>query len=283
MPARDDRNPDSAPGDWFVDRRCIDCDASREVAPGLVVRRGELSVFARQPETPEEEAAAWRAALVCPTGSVGTVSRRCPPPGLFPQELADGVFRCGYNAMASFGAHAYFAARPGGNFLVDAPRFVTPLVRHLEELGGVDDILLSHRDDVADADRYAEHFGARVWIHEDDADAAPFATHLLRGTDPASIRGDLLAVPVPGHTKGSVVYLLEDRFLFTGDSLAWSRNRRDLIAFRSACWYSWPALKESLGRLAAYSFSWVLAGHGGSVHLPADDLRRRLLALVERM
>ena len=33
-----DRNPDSAPGNWYVDRQCIDCGASRTVAPGLVVR-----------------------------------------------------------------------------------------------------------------------------------------------------------------------------------------------------------------------------------------------------
>ena len=50
-----DRNPDSAPGDWYVDRHCIDCWASRTVAPGLVVRRGELSVFARQPANSDEE------------------------------------------------------------------------------------------------------------------------------------------------------------------------------------------------------------------------------------
>src|SRR5438046_1086252 len=33
-----DRNPDSAPGNWYVARQCSDCGASRTVAPGLVVR-----------------------------------------------------------------------------------------------------------------------------------------------------------------------------------------------------------------------------------------------------
>jgi 4Fe-4S single cluster protein len=73
------RNTDSAPGDWYVDRLCIDCGASRNVAPGLVIRRGELSVFARQP-TNEEELAAWRVALVCPTASIGRTSHGRPPP-----------------------------------------------------------------------------------------------------------------------------------------------------------------------------------------------------------
>jgi glyoxylase-like metal-dependent hydrolase (beta-lactamase superfamily II) len=278
-----DRNPDSAPGDWYIDRRCIDCDASREVAPGLVVRRGDLSVFARQPANVEEERAAWRAVLVCPTASVGTVSPRKPPPDIFPEELAGGVYRTGYNAESSFGAHAYFARRPEGNLLVDSPRYVDRLVRKFEEWGGVSDILLSHRDDVADAERYAARFGARVWIHHDDRSAAPYATNVVEGGDPVGIRKGLLAIPVPGHTKGSMVYLLEETFLFTGDTLAWSRKRGDLLAFRSATWYSWSELKVSLAKLAAHRFEWVLAGHGGSIHLPEEEMRGRLRALVERM
>ena len=33
------RNPDSAPGEWYIDTACIDCGASRHVAPGLIVIR----------------------------------------------------------------------------------------------------------------------------------------------------------------------------------------------------------------------------------------------------
>ncbi len=278
-----ERNPGSAPGDWYIDRRCIDCGASRELAPGLIVHRRGKSVFARQPANEEEERAAWRAVLVCPTASVGTESHRSQPPDLFPQELAPGLYRCGYNAESSFGAHAYFVKRPEGNLLVDSPRHVKKLVQNLEDLGGVSDILLSHQDDVADAGRYAKHFSARVWIHEDDARAAPYATDLLRGGEPAEIRERLLAIPVPGHTKGSVVYLLEETYLFTGDSLAWSREREDLVAFRDACWYSWSEQKSSLAKLADRRFEWVLAGHGGSIRLPAEEMRARLRALVDRM
>jgi hypothetical protein len=39
MPKREARNPASAKGDWYIDDRCIDCAASREVAPGLIVER----------------------------------------------------------------------------------------------------------------------------------------------------------------------------------------------------------------------------------------------------
>ncbi len=62
-----------APGPWFVDDRCIDCDAARHVAPGLIARNPDdgVSVFTRQPATDEEVAMAWRAVQVCPTRSFG--------------------------------------------------------------------------------------------------------------------------------------------------------------------------------------------------------------------
>lgn len=204
-------------------------------------------------------------------------------PDLFPQELLPGIYRCGYNAASSYGAHSYLVRRAEGNLLIDAPRYINKLAHKIDELGGLADILLSHRDDVADADRYAAHFKARVWIHEDDRSAAPYATDLLRGFESVQIRDGLLAIPVPGHTRGSVVYLLDDAFLFTGDSLAWSETRGDLVAFREVNWYSWSEQRRSLAKLAGHRFEWVLPGHGGSVHLPADEMRRRLQALVERM
>ena len=116
--------------------------------------------------------------------------------------------------------------RDAGNLLIDSPRFTRNLVEPIEQLGGIADVLLTHRDDVADADRYAERFGARVWIHEADRTAAPYATDLLRGHQPATVAPGVVAVPVPGHTRGSVVYAVDDTWLFSGDSLAWSRERR---------------------------------------------------------
>ncbi|MGH8727198.1 MAG: MBL fold metallo-hydrolase [Burkholderiales bacterium] len=277
------RNPDSAPGDWYIDTECINCGASRGVAPGLIVERHDKSVFARQPVNIAEEQAAWRAKLVCPTASVRSETHKERPPGLFPQELAPGVYRCGFNARSSWGAHSYFVARREGNLLIDSPRSSSELKKFFERAGGIAEILLSHQDDVADAKKYAKAFGSRVWIHKDDSHAAPYARHLIEGEAVVQIRDSLLAIPVPGHTRGSVIYLLEDSYLFTGDSLAWSDEREDLLAFRDTCWYSWNALAASLTRLLEYRFEWVLPGHGASVHLPAERMNRRLRALTQRM
>jgi glyoxylase-like metal-dependent hydrolase (beta-lactamase superfamily II) len=283
MAQRDRRHPDNVPGPWFVDDSCIDCDASRQCAPELLAIRGGQSVVARQPETPAEVLAMTRAMLVCPTASIGTTGPKPDVRGAFPQELAPGVFLLGHASESSFGANSFFARRPGGNVMIDAPRWVPSLAARLEELGGLAHVLLTHEDDVADAERWAAHFGARTWIHEADRRAAPFATDVLSGRDARIVDGGLVAIPVPGHTRGSVVYLLGDTYLFTGDSLYWSRSQGDLAAFHRQCWYSWEELTRSLGDLLAYRFEWVLAGHGDRRRLPAEEMRARLEALVRRM
>ncbi len=48
--------------------------------------------------------------------------------------------------------------------MVDAPRFTRSLTRPVDAMGGVTHIVVNHRDDVADARRWAEHYGRRVWI-----------------------------------------------------------------------------------------------------------------------
>lgn len=283
MATKPDRHPQNAPGDWYVDQRCIDCGASISVAPGLITRREGQAVFVRQPADDADVEAAWRATLVCPTASVRRESRGSPPPGLYPHELAEGVYRCGYNSRSSYGAHSYFIERPAGNVMIDAPRWTRKIAAFLDAHRGLDHIFLTHRDDVADAGKYAAAYGAQVWIHDRDADAAPFATRRLRGDAVASPLHGWLAIPAPGHTEGSVLYLLENTFLFSGDSLAWSHAHQRLTAFRTACWYSWSEQASSLARLLDHEFQWVLAGHGGSITQAPERMQEQLRALLDWM
>jgi glyoxylase-like metal-dependent hydrolase (beta-lactamase superfamily II) len=277
------RHPANAPGDWYIDTRCTDCSAARTVAPGLIVEQGGQSVFARQPQTPEEITMAWRARLLCPTASVRTERHADVPDGVFPEPMTKRVYRLGYNAAASYGAHSFLIRRKTGNAMVDAPRFTRAVTDVLEKWGGLADILLTHRDDIGDAERYAKHFRARVTIHRWDRARAPFADNILEGREPIALGDDLIAIPVPGHTKGSVGYLYDGRCLFTGDSLAWNFEDDDLTAWRDYCWYSWPEQTKSLARLLDYPFEWVLAGHGGSKGLAPVEMHARLKALVKRM
>jgi glyoxylase-like metal-dependent hydrolase (beta-lactamase superfamily II) len=270
----------SDPKDWKVNSRCINCMASRTMAPDFIKEVDSRSVFVRQPETLEEIEAAWRALLVCPTVAVEAPEGAKMSQDLFPQDLGQGVFRLGFNAKSSFGAHSYYGIAEDTRFMVDAPRWSSRLVAWIEAQGGLQHVLLTHRDDVADASNYAKHFGARVWIHEGDAASAPFATDIMRGADPVGPFERLSVIYVPGHTRGSVMYLLDDHSLFTGDSLAWNFERQSFDGHPEYNWFDWEKQLESIGRLRERTFSRVLAGHGGSVSLPSDRMHAELNAML---
>ena len=129
---KSERAPGTAPGDWLVDDRCINCGAARHVAPRLIIERGGLSIFHHQPVNAEEQHMAWLAAAICPTRSVKTESRQRPPVDVFPHLLSPGVYLCGHNARSSYGAHSYYVQRPDGNILIDSPVFTNKLVRPFE-------------------------------------------------------------------------------------------------------------------------------------------------------
>ena len=65
--------PENAPGPFYVDETCIDCDLCRETAPENFRRNedGRRSFVTRQPEGPEEEAACRSAMEECPVEAIG--------------------------------------------------------------------------------------------------------------------------------------------------------------------------------------------------------------------
>jgi glyoxylase-like metal-dependent hydrolase (beta-lactamase superfamily II)/ferredoxin len=285
-PAR--RLPENVPGDFYVDDTCIDCDACRQIAPNVFRDHGEQSSVFRQPETEDEVKRALMSIVACPTSSIGTTRRYDARVGVeaFPELIEGNVYYCGFNAESSFGAWSYLVVRPegeGGNVLVDSPRFTRPLVRKIEALGGLSTIFLTHRDDVADHDKFARHFGARRVMHADDGAARYGVERVVGGAEAVRLDRDLLVIPTPGHTRGHAVLLYRDKYLFTGDHLAWSPARETLTAFRSACWYSWSVQTRSMERLLDYRFEWVLPGHGRIHRDTAEGMRRHLENCVEWM
>jgi glyoxylase-like metal-dependent hydrolase (beta-lactamase superfamily II)/ferredoxin len=279
------RLPENAPGDFFVDETCIDCDLCRQIAPSTFADSGDRSYVRAQPSTPAATTAAMKALVTCPTSSIGS-ERRVPREVVraFPERIHGGVYFCGFASEKSYGASSYLLVRPGGNVLVDSPRFSGPLARGIEALGGVRTMFLTHRDDVADHARWAERFGAERVIHAADAvGSLAGEARLLDGSEPAPLGDGLVAVPTPGHTRGHAVLLCDDTYLFSGDHLWWSDARGSLVASKSVCWYSWAEQTRSVERLHAYDFEWVLPGHGRRAHLPRPEMRRHLEACLARM
>jgi glyoxylase-like metal-dependent hydrolase (beta-lactamase superfamily II) len=77
--------------------------------------------------------------------------------------------------------------------------------------------------------------------------------------------------------------LLYNKFLFTGDHLAWSVERESLTAFRSVAWYSWPEQTRSMEKLLNYDFEWVLPGHGRIHHDTCENMRLHLKRCIAWM
>jgi glyoxylase-like metal-dependent hydrolase (beta-lactamase superfamily II) len=280
------RLPDNVPGDFYVDSTCIDCDACRIFAPTVFSDTGDQSAVFHQPESDDEVLAAQKALISCPTASIGSVTKHDMRPALASlPELVDGdVYRCGYASEASFGAISYLVRKPQGNILIDSPRFSGPLVKNIAAMAGVSRMLLTHQDDVADHARFAARFGCERVLHRDDVHARTAAIEVQpAGLDPIDLGAGIVMIPTPGHTKGHAVFLDRDRYLFTGDHLAWSERLGHLYAFRSACWYSWKEQIRSMERLLDYRFEWVLPGHGRPIHLDAAAMHASLERCVAWM
>ena len=282
------RLSENVTGEFFVDATCIDCDACQQIATATFRDHGGQSSVYRQPRAAEDTHRALMALVACPTGSIGTVTHLNARAAAeaYPERIVDNVYFCGFTAEASFGAWSYLIVRDdrvGGNILIDSPRFTLPLVKQIERLGGVRLMFLTHRDDIVDHAKFAARFGCPRLMHASDGAVGLGIERVVTGEDAVAIDEELVCFPTPGHTRGHQVLLYRQRVLFTGDHLAWSPEREALVAFKDACWYSWPEQTRSMQRLLAYDFRWVLPGHGRIHHAPAAVMRDQLRRCVASM
>ena len=68
-----DRVAENAPGTFYVDSQCIDCDVCRDTAPDNFTRSddGGYSFVYKQPETEEERILCEEALVSCPVEAIG--------------------------------------------------------------------------------------------------------------------------------------------------------------------------------------------------------------------
>ena len=276
----------NAAGDFFVDSTCIDCDQCREIAPAVFRDAKDTASVYHQPASPEELRRTLMALVTCPVGAIGAESKHDLREAVdaLPERIADHVYFCGFASRNSFGASSYLIVRPEGNVLMDSPRFAARLVKRIEQMGGVRWMFLSHVDDVADHARFAAHFGCQRFIHKRERCASLAGIEQwMEGDEPQEMGPGLLAIPTPGHTRGHTALLYQNRFLFSGDHLWWSPERRELAASRTYCWHSWEEQQESMQRLFDYRFEWVLPGHGRRHHASAEAMRELLQHCIAKM
>jgi ferredoxin len=73
MADKTNRYEDNAPGAWYVDTACIDCDLCREYAPLTFAASDDRDHhrIIRQPVTSDELKAAEDARIGCPVDAIG--------------------------------------------------------------------------------------------------------------------------------------------------------------------------------------------------------------------
>ncbi len=99
---------------------------------------------------------------------------------------------------------------------------------------------------------------------------------LVEDGDTLSLHGGVRVIHTPGHTRGSVCFLLEERkILFTGDTIfSDGRQVSRSVQFPG---YDRASYIRSLKRLSEFEFEGIFGGHGLPMLRGGDDALRQLL------
>jgi glyoxylase-like metal-dependent hydrolase (beta-lactamase superfamily II) len=265
------------------------------MAPDTYASVGDMTAVVQQPQTDEQRRAAFQALLSCPTYSIhctdkangeqAAAARSMPTP----VQGCPNVYHCGWHQEASYAATSYLIVRPEGNIMVDTPRFVPQLADRILVLGGIKYIFLTHQDDVAGHDKWAEWSGAKRIIHTTEANRQQGTIDCeikLEGTGPWQLPDgseDIDILHVPGHTRGSCAMLYKPaQTLFSGDHLSYSAWRGRLNVSRAYNWYDFDEQLHSVAKLLDYDFLHLLPGHGRRAHFSdATDRLKKITEVLE--
>lgn len=273
-------------GDFFVDTSCISCGNCRDLAPTVFDKVGPYYAVVKQPQNPLEIKETLEALVCCPKGSIGAHEKHDLKAVIdsFPEHVGDNVFYLGFNSPASAGGKSYFVVSEKGNWLIDSPKFTPRLCRWMEENGGVKYIFLTHRDDVAEAHRFAAKFGAKRIIHRAELESQPAAEVIIDGIEAQEFDQDFTVIPQPGHTEGHCMLLYKSCYLFSGDVFTSRQRFGDGLEVWDPfyCWWSWQELTISLIRLKQYSFKTVLPAHGRRFNAETEEMQRCLSVAIKR-
>ncbi|HXH76269.1 MAG TPA: MBL fold metallo-hydrolase [Bacteriovoracaceae bacterium] len=271
-----------------MDTTCIDCGTCFHLAPDFFEEASDDRSYVKfQPRSGHEWLEAKRALISCPTNSIGV--KNAPEefkeaPIALPLLISGNVYYCGYTSRDSFGASTYFIVRSEGNVLIDSPRFNPALAREFEQMGGIKTMILTHKDDVADHELWARHFGCERVIHEDELDTYTAQVEkILAFNSPLVLDSEITLIPTPGHTKGHITILYQNLYLFTGDHIFFDQQSGNLRASRNVCWYDWQQQILSTEKLLNFSFQWILPGHGGWCRFDGDKMKMAMQELLEGM
>lgn len=290
-------------------------------------RQNNQSAVFRQPVTDAERLHALRALVACPTNSIRTVpttttttdstpstTKSQKPNAItaaksFPLHYNNipGVYYLGHASAHTFGAASWLLLRRDVVVMVDVPRYDANLASRIDALlkthnrQAVDYILLTHCDDVAGHDAWAERLtGCQRIIHAADQSTA-------QGTDKCEvvlhdedfelydenvrrycIGLGVYVLYVPGHTEGSLgVWDEETKTLFSGDhcwggggsgGIERESEEKWVTASDRFCFFDFDVQVENIAALRNLGVRNVLPGHGKPVMFGSEEEGRKAFA-----
>ncbi len=182
-----------------------------------------------------------------------------------------------------------------GKAVVIDPGSAPEIIAEELEIRGLvpEKILLTHGhfDHISGAKYLKEKYGAKVYIHKNDecmlsdmvksgALIAPFFEYISVECDEYLKEGDVITqgvlkikvIETPGHSRGSVCFII-DNSIFTGDTLfSGSVGRTDLYMG------DYRELNRSLARLVKLEGDYLLyCGHGGNTTLNGERMSNPFL------
>ncbi|WP_426452121.1 MBL fold metallo-hydrolase [Paenibacillus sp. S-38] len=148
------------------------------------------------------------------------------------------------------GCLSYMAVSDGEAAVIDAARMTDVYTDFAKSLGArmthVFDTHL-HADHISGGRRIAEETGAAYWLPPKDAEEVTFEYEELEDGQTITIGSATIrihALYTPGHTIGSTSFIVDGRFLLTGDTLFIDSIGRPDLAGKAEDWAG--DLKESL-------------------------------------
>ncbi|MGO9480450.1 MAG: MBL fold metallo-hydrolase [Candidatus Kryptoniota bacterium] len=174
-----------------------------------------------------------------------------------PKEILPDIFAFAPNPD-SFGGVSYLIKGERHNFMVDVPEYGEQNIRFIENRCP-EFIFLTHRDDVADAELFRQHFGAALIIQESEK-------YAVRNPDITFSNaygiGGVMIIHTPGHSPGSsTLYHPGARVMFTGDHITADRGKP--VAEDFSWTYDYNLQIKNVHKLLRFDFEYILAGHGG--------------------
>ena len=125
--------------------------------------------------------------------------------------------------FAGVTSHAYLLKRDTGNILFYSSG-LRDEYQPMKELGGIAHQYLSHRDEAGPAlAEIKQLFGSRLWCHRLEEPSISKFAPVDNLFDKREVVNAVEVIPTPGHTDGSVCFLVRSAhgktYLFTGDTI----------------------------------------------------------------